>query len=200
METPLFRFLVLCLAATMLGTQIYGLSKSPDETVTGDMKRDSHYLVLMSSSLLLQSAVWALCLYKKSGLDQEASTWGAFTLAVMLVAWIGLSTILTTDTHYVFTGVFITAFLALILIMCYLVWQPLPLLILRMCLVLEIVCTVAMLILIGERNFYLPEQIAFLTYTVIFAAFFWAHPYEEWAQPRPHCDSATQLLLPHDSW
>lgn len=196
----LFRLLVLALAATMLGAQIFGLSHYPDQTVTGNMRVESVYLILMSSSLLLQSAVWALCLYRKRALDAEACAWGAATLTVMLVAWIGLTSILTTDVHYVFTGIFVAAFLTLVLIFCYLVWQPTPSLILRLCLVLELVCIVAMLILFNSKDFYLPEQIGFLAYTVVFTLFFWTHPYSEWAEQRPgewERSESALLLLPH---
>ena len=200
MSTALFRLLVLALAATMLGAQIYGLSHHPDQTVTGDMRAESLYLILMSCSLLFQSAVWALCLYRKRCLDPEASAWGAAAIAVMLIGWIGLTSILTTDTHYVFVGIFVAAFLALVLIFCYLVWQPTPSLILRLCLVLELVCIIAMLIIFNSKDFYIPEQIAFITYTLIFTLFFWTHPYAAWAEPRPeawtHPESAL-LLLPH---
>jgi hypothetical protein len=188
-----FRLLIVVLGATLLGAQIYGISHHPEKTVTGNMQSESLYLVLTSCSLLLQSFVWALCLYQKSFLDPEAAGWGLVTLSVMLVSWIGLTSILTTDVHYIFTGVFVVSFVVLILILCYLVWQPLPSLILRLCLLLELVCITAMLILFNSKEFYLPEQIGFIAYTLIFMAFFLTHPYRDWDEPPP------QMYLPTHS-
>ena len=173
--------LILMLGLTMLGTQIYGLATHPSQTVTSSLKSDSVYLILMSANLLLQCSAWALCLFKKARLDQEAVYWGFGALAVVVVSWIGLTSVLNGNTHNIFTGIFVSAFLVLILIMCYLVWQPLTSLVLRACLAAHLVCCIIMLILFNKEYFYLPEHIAFINYSVVFLAFFLSHPYDQWA-------------------
>lgn len=175
-----FYGVVLCLGLTMLGAEIGALVKRPTQTITGIMREDKVYLSVMSATLVLQTGVWALCMFKKKHVDNEAVYWGFLALVSLICAWIGLTTVLDGKVHDILAGIFTLSFLLLVLIMSYFVWQPLPTIVLRLCLIIVLGCGVFMLIFYNTERFYLPEHVGFITYCVFFIAFFLVHPYEDW--------------------
>ena len=191
---PLYHAAVLGLGLTMLGTLIYGLCSSPGQTISSDMYHKHAYLATLTIALAGHVLIWACCLYAKRRRDPEAFYWGVLALLVMAVGWVGLVTNLLGTTHLIFVAIFASAFCVSVLILCYLVWQPDLSVLLRVGLLLTLFVDIVMVVLYNSDQFYLPEHVNFINYTVFFTVFFSYHPYYDWAR-LPEDPETTRPLL-----
>ena len=176
----LYRLFVLVIGVTMLGTLSYGLCVFPSETVTNDMLSDPAYLGVLTTCVLLQITTWALFFYAKRKADETAVVWGFLVLLIMTVGWLGLITNLHGIAHVIFVASFASFVIIAMLILSYLVWQPIPNLVIRVGLVVTLFCCTFMLVLYNNNDFYLPEQVGFITYSVFFTVFFCLHTCDQW--------------------
>jgi hypothetical protein len=188
---------VLSLGLTMLLTLIYGLTIS-SETVSENMDTYTAYRIILSISIIIHTGFWAICMYSKWDIDPETTTWGLITIGVTVGGWVGLSTILTGTTHAVYVCVFISSFLVTVLILCSLTWQRHVVDMLMLCTAFLLVCIVVMTILYNNKEFYIMEHVALITYCLIFILFFLSHTPDQWGalpedQPSNEGENLTQM-------
>jgi hypothetical protein len=188
---------VLSLGLTMLCTLIYGLTLSK-ETVSDNMITYTPYRIILSISILIQTGFWTTCMYSKWATDPETTAWGLTTIGVTVCGWVGLSTVLTGITHAVFVCVFIASFLVTVLILCSLTWQRRVVDMLMLCIAFLLVCIVVMAILYNNKEFYIMEHMALITYSLIFTFLFLSHTPDQWGalpedQPSNEGENLTQM-------
>lgn len=170
---------VCVIGLTLLFTLIYGLTLSND-TVSNNMLTFIPYRIVLSTCILVQISIWAVCLYSKRVIDPDTSAWGLLSVGSTICCWVGLSTILSGNTHFVFVALFIGFFLISLLILCNLTWQRRAVTVLITSVAILLLCIIIMTILFNNKEFYIMEHIAFITYSLIFVVFFLAHTPEEW--------------------
>ena len=175
----LYNTFICVLGLTHLCTLIYGLTLSND-TISHNMLTYLPYRIVLSTCIFLQMGVWTVCLYSKRAIDPHTVTWGFLTLGIVTGSWVGLTTILTGQPHYIFVGIFMASFFVCILILCNLTWQEAAGTVLRLCVAFISVCVIAMVILFNHGEFYIMEHVAFIGYSLVFMAFFITHPPSHW--------------------
>ena len=175
----LYYTFICALGLTLLITLIYGLTLSND-TVSHNMLTYIPYRIVLSTCIFLQMGVWTLCLYSKRAMDPNTAIWGFLTMGLVICSWVGLSTVLTGTTHIVFVITFMASFFTSMLILCHLTWQEEAGKVLRLSLAFVLVCVVAMTILFNQGQFYIMEHVAFISYSLVFMAFFLVHPPSDW--------------------
>ena len=172
--------LIYLLGTVLTCSLIYGLTHLPNKTISENMLTKPAYRIVVSSSIILQLSIWCICLYSKREVNQSAVTWGYFVMIVMLINWIGLTSILEGTAHVVFVSVFMLCFLTLMLIFCTVIWQPEVCFFIRIGLVLLSTCSFGGIVLFNKHEFYLLEHFSFMLYSLIFTFFFIMHPYSDW--------------------
>lgn len=179
LERCLYFSFICTLGLALLITLIYGLTLSND-TISNNMLTFIPYRIVLSTCIFLQMGVWTLCIYSKRVMDPGAAIWGFLTMGVVTCSWVGLSTILTGTPHIVFVCTFMASFVASILIVCNLTWQEDAGKVLRLSVAFVIVCVIAMIILFNRGEFYIMEHVAFISYSLVFLAFFITHTPSHW--------------------
>ena len=179
---------VLTLGLTLISVLIHGLTLTKD-TVSQNMITYTSYRIVISTCIILQLGFWAVCLYSKQNIDPKTAAWGFLCLGLTACSWIGLSTILSGELHYIFVCVFITFFFVFLLILCNLSRQRIAVEVLVTAIGLILVSIVVMIILFNNREFYIMEHVAFLTYSLVFLVFFLVHRSAEWDK----CDELDAL-------
>jgi hypothetical protein len=172
--------LIYSLGLTLTCSLIFGLVHLPRKTISDNMLTQPAYRIVVSSSIILQLSIWFICLYSKRMVNKRASMWGYLIMIVMLVNWIGLTSILQGIEHVVFVSLFMLCFLTLLLIFCTVTWQPEVCAFIRIGLVLLSLCSFAGIVLFNKNEFYLLEHISFIIYSLVFTFFFTMHPYPDW--------------------
>lgn len=192
--------LIYTLSLTLTTSLVYGLAHLPKDTISNNMLTDTVYRTVLSSTILLQLCIWCLCFYNKREMNDSAAKWGYLIMIVMLINWIGLTSILQGTAHVVFVCVFMACFLLLVLILYSMTWQDEARHFLLIALTLMLLCSFACIIIFNQSEFYLLEHISFFLYSIVFIFFFSIHPYHEWnLLPEGHCDmeSAWQACYTH---
>lgn len=113
-------------------------------------------------------------------MDPEAAAWGFLTMGIITLSWIGLSTKLIGTPRIIVVCICMSAFIINILILCNITWHEDSRKVLKSCVALEIVCVVTMMILFNKREFYIMENIAFVSYNLTFLFFFIVHTPSHW--------------------
>jgi hypothetical protein len=180
MNKVLYNTFICVIGLTHLCTLIYGLTLSND-TISHNMLTYLPYRIVLSTCIFLQMGVWTVCLYSKRAMDPHTVIWGFLTLVIETCSWVGLSTILSGLPHYIFVCFFMASFFVCILILCNLTWQEAAGNVLRLCVIFMSVCGTVMLILFNHGEFYIMEHVAFIGYSLVFVAFFIAHPPSHWS-------------------
>lgn len=173
--------LICTLGLTLLCTLIHGLTLSKD-TVSHMMLTYTPYRVVLSACILLQMGFWTVCLYSKWYIDPGAAGWGLLSLGITICSWVGLTTILSGNLHYAFVCIFIAFFFMDLLILCNLTRQRYAGEVLIAGIGLLLLCIVAMIILFNNKEFYIMEHVAFISYSLIFTVFFLVHRPGEWGE------------------
>ena len=183
MREILFRLWIWAVALAHTITVIYGLAAYPPDTITAHMIAHEDYRIALSTCVVIEIVIWFLCVWaKQSSTHTEAAVLALLFLTSVLISWITLSTILTTNTHLFFVGILYGCFLVFTLLLCYLTRQQDALIVLRVCIFLLVVSAIAMLALYTANTFYIPEHIAFFVYVLTFIAFFTVHTYPHWPE------------------
>jgi hypothetical protein len=216
MGEALFRLGVLALGLTLLGTLVYGVSAFPPQTITQSMIDHVPFRIILTTCVILQVIVWFLCIWSKRNIEPETANWAFVLLCIIVISWIALSTILTDATHIVFVGICIAALLIFILLITKMTAQRDSILVLHFSILILIASILAMVILYNNHHFFIAEYIAFITYSLIFTAFFSIHTQVQWGQdgqdqdkcvlreldwdtdPEIPCESSIPLTFPPD--
>ena len=216
MREALFRLGVLALGLTLLGTLIYGVSAFPPQTITQSMIDHVPFRIILTICVILQVIVWFLCIWSKRNIEPETANWAFVMLCVIVISWIALSTILTDATHMVFVAICIASLLIFILLITKMTAHRDSVFVLHLCILILVVSIIAMVILYNNHHFFIPEYVAFITYSLIFTAFFSTHTQVQWEQdnqtqdncvtrdldwdmdPDIPCESSIPLTFPHD--
>ena len=180
MLEKLYILWVWALGSTLAGTLIFGLVNFPADTITQHMIDHVEYRVLLTTCVVLQVIQWFWCIWSKKDQDREFALYAYVFLTAMLVSWIALSNILTTELHIVFVYIFLACLLIFILIMTQIVLHETAVYVLYVSLVIMVSSSIAMICLYTNSVFYIPEHIAFFAYDFVFTAFFTVHTYQYW--------------------
>ena len=180
MHESLFRLWVLTLGLTLLGTLIYGLSAFPPQTITQTMIDSVVFRIILTVCVILQIVIWFLCLWSKRHLDPDITNWAFVCLSIVVISWIALSTILTDSTHIVFVCLAVACLLIFLLLILQLTSDNNLVCILRLSMLVLLSSIVSMIILYNNNEFFIAEYVAFITYSVIFTAFFATHTNVRW--------------------
>lgn len=184
MHDKLFILWVWTLGITLAGTLIYGLVNFPNNTITQYMIDHVEYRVILTSCVVLQTIQWYWCIWSKKGQNSLLTVFAYIFLTAMLISWIALSDILTTDVHIILVYICQTCLLIFILILSHIVQHERAVYVLYLCLVLMIASAIAMICLYTRAEFFIPEHVGFLTYDIVFTSFFTVHTYQYWDHSR----------------
>lgn len=195
MMESLFILWIWILGLTLNGTLVYGLVNFAPDTVTQYMIDSVIYRIVVTTCVMSQIIVWFWCIWSKRLHGNNAAFSALIFLSIIIVSWVVLSNILTTTTHFVFAFIFMFSYMIFIVLLIQITFQTTALWILYACLFLFVVCGIAMFVLLDSPQFYIPEQIAFLTYGCAFIAFFSVHTFREWKVNDEDLD-----LLPRSNW
>jgi hypothetical protein len=216
MREALFRLWVLALGLTLLGTLIYGVSAFPPQTITQSMIDHVPFRIILTTCVILQVMVWFLCIWSKRNIEPETASWAFVALCIIVISWIALSTILTDATHIVFVGICIAGLLIFILLITKMTAHRDSVLVLHISTLILAASIAAMIILYNNHHFFIPEYVAFITYALIFTAFFSTHTQVRWGQDDQDqdncitreldwdtdneipCETSIPLTFPHD--
>ena len=194
MHESIFRLWVLTLGLTLLGTLIYGLSAFPPQTITQTMIDSTVFRLVLTVCVLLQIVIWFLCLWSKRHMDPEISNWAFVSLSIVVISWIALSTILTDTTHIVFVCIAVTCLLIFLLLIMQMTSDRDSLCVLHFSLLILVISIVAMIVLYNNQEFFIAEYIAFITYSIIFTAFFATHTNVKWLDDDDESPTSTRHL------
>ena len=172
--------LIYSLGLILTCSLIFGLVHLPNNTISDNMLTQPAYRIVVSSSIILQLAIWCICLYSKRTANQNAAVWGYVVMIAMLINWIGLTSILRGTEHVIFVSLFMLCFLTLLLIFCTVTWQADVCAFIQVGLALLSACSFGGIVLFNKNEFYLLEHISFIIYSLIFTFFFTIHPYPDW--------------------
>jgi glucan phosphoethanolaminetransferase (alkaline phosphatase superfamily) len=175
MHESIFRLWVLTLGLTLLGTLIYGLSAFPPQTITQTMIDSTVFRLVLTVCVLLQIVIWFLCLWSKRHMDPEISNW-AFV------------------SHIVFVCIAVTCLLIFLLIIMQMTSDRESLCVLHFSLLILVISIVAMIVLYNNQEFFIAEYIAFITYSIIFTAFFATHTNVKWLDDDDESPTSTRHL------
>ncbi len=214
MREWLFRLYVVTLGLTLMGTLVYGLAAFPPQTITQTMIDSPPFRICLTVSVMLQIIVWVLCVWSKRHAEPETANWAFVSLSLVVISWVALSTILTDTTHIVFVGICVAWLLIFILLVTKMTSHRESVTVLHLCTLVLVASILAMIILYNSHHFFIPEYIAFITYSLIFTAFFsihtntrWVEDYEEnvyikeldWDnEPSIPCESSIPLTYPNN--
>jgi len=182
MREWVFRLWVVTLGLTLLGALVYGLSAFPPQTITQSMIDSVAFRITLTVCVMLQIIVWFLCVWSKRRAEPETANWAFVALSVVVIGWIALSTILTDDTHMVFVGITVAVLLIFLLLITRMTSDRDSVLVLHLSILILVASIAAMLVLYNNHNFFIPEYIAFITYSLIFTAFFSVHTNNQWLE------------------
>ena len=194
LQMAAYRAAIACIGLTMLANQIAAACcNHPNTSVSAALSSDPIYLIITSTCILLQICVWGLCIFTKGLLlprlpESDAATeavWGLLMLALMIVSWIGLTSVLQGAVHAVFSGLFSSAFLVFIPLLChYLTSEPILFIICILGFAIILACELSILILYcTNQSIFVPQQMGLMAYTILFTLFFSLHPYSQWPLP-----------------
>ena len=193
MSELLFRVCVLIFGLTLLGALVYGLSAFPPQTITQTMIDSPGFRVTLTVSVIMQIIVWFLCVWSKRHAEQETANWAFVFLSLVVISWIALSTILTDATHMVFVGIAVASLLVFLLLITKMTSHRESVLVLQLSILILASSIIAMVILYNNHHFFIPEYVAFITYSLIFTAFFSTHTNVKWVE-EDECRYATREL------
>ena len=171
--------ITITLGLTLLCSLSYGLTLSKD-TVSHNMLTNITYRVFISTCIILQMSFWVICMYCMTRTDPDITAWGLACMGVTITSWMGLSTILTGTPHNVFVCIFVSSFLIDLLVLCALTWQKKAVEVLIIGIAFLLICIVTMMVLYNNKEFYIMEHVAFISYSLIFTVFFLVHTPENW--------------------
>ena len=180
MREKLFILWVWALGITLAGTLIYGLVNFQPESITRHMIDHVEYRIIITVCVLLQTILWFWCVWSKKSHDKELTIAAYILLTVMLVSWIVLSNILTTDVHIVFVYICMGSLFFFILVLSQITLHENAVYTLYFSLAVMLASAITMIVLYAQMNFYIPEHIAFLAYDFVFTSFFTIHTYRYW--------------------
>jgi hypothetical protein len=178
-STACYALLVCTLGLTLLCSLAYGLTLSED-TVSHNMLTNIPYRVIISSCIVLQLSFWVICMYSKTKTDPDTAAWGLACTGITIASWMGLSTMLTGTPHDVFVCIFVLSFLIDLLVLCTLTWQRMAVEVLTTSIAFQLICIVIMMVLYNNKEFYIMEHVAFISYSLIFTVFFLVHTPADW--------------------
>ena len=182
MHESLFRLWVLTLGLTLIGTLVYGLSAFPSQTITQTMIDSAVFRIFLTVCVMLQIIIWFLCIWSKRHAEPETANWAFVSLSLVVISWIALSTILTDATHIVFVCLCVGGLLIFILLITQMTSHRESVLVMKLSILVLISSIVAMIVLYNNHHFFIPEYIAFITYSFIFTAFFYTHTQSKWLE------------------
>lgn len=182
MREWLFRLGVLTLGLTLLGTLVYGLSGFPPQTITQTMIDSAVFRICLTVCVILQIIVWFLCVWSKRHAEPETANWAFVTLSLVVISWIALSTILTDTTHATFVGICVGGLLVFLLLITKMTSHRESVMVLHLSILILVASIVAMMILYNNHHFFIPEYVIFITYSLIFTAFFSIHTNTKWVE------------------
>jgi uncharacterized membrane protein len=182
MREWLFRLGVLTLGLTLLGTLVYGLAGFPLQTITQTMIDSAVFRIFLTVCVILQVIVWFLCVWSKRHAEPETANWAFVALSVVVISWIALSTILTNTTHDLFVGICVGALLVFLLLITKMTSHRDSVMVLHFSILILIASIIAMIILYNTHHFFIPEYVIFITYSLIFTAFFSIHTNTRWVE------------------
>lgn len=182
MREWLFRLWVLTLGLTLLGALVYGLSAFPPQTITQTMIDSAPIRITLTVCVILQIITWFLCVWSKRHAEPETANWAFVALSLVVINWIALSTILTDATHMVFVGICVAALLIFLLLITKMTSHRESVMVLRLSILVLIASIVSMIVLYNSNHFFIPEYVAFMTYSLIFTAFFSTHTNSKWVE------------------
>jgi len=177
---PFFRVYIVILGLTMLGTLVYSLVAFPPATISHNMDEHIIYKILLTIECLLQIVIMYMCAWTKIRQDFEVAVWAVVTITIMLGSWIALSNVYTEIPHDVFVALFITSLLVTLLLFLSILHHWQAVIAVRVCICVVVICCIAMVALYNSNQFFIPEYIAFISYSIIFIAMFVMHPYSHW--------------------
>ena len=182
MSELLFRAFVLILGLTLLGALVYGLSAFPPQTITQTMTDSVGFRVTLTVCVVMQIVVWFLCVWSKRHAEPETANWAFVFLSFVAISWIALSTILTDATHMVFVAIAVSSLLIFLLLITRMTSHRESVLVLKLSILILSSSIIAMVILYNNHHFFIPEYVAFITYALIFTAFFSTHTNVRWVE------------------
>jgi hypothetical protein len=180
MRELVFRLWILTLGLTLLCALIYGLVAFPPQTITQSMIDWPVFRLILTACVILQLTIWLLCVWSKRRAEPETADWAFVCITLVGINWIALSTILTDTSHIVFVAITVACLLIFLLLVTHMTSHPESVLVLHMSIFILVVSIVAMIILYNNHHFFIPEYIAFITYSLIFTAFFSIHTQVNW--------------------
>ena len=176
----LYYLWIWSIGLTLIGTLIYGLVNFPPDTITQHMIDQVEYIIILSVCVILQAILSFIYTWAKRNQNKEVILYKYVFLSSIVISRIVLSNILTTATHLVFVYICLCSLFIFLLLRSHITNHRASLIFLRISLLLLSACALAMIILYTNFDFYIPEHIAFLTYSVIFTVFFTVHTYDHW--------------------
>jgi hypothetical protein len=194
MSELLFRVYVLIIGLTLLGALIYGLSAFPSQTITQTMIDSPGFRTTLTVCVVMQIIVWFLCVWSKRHIEQETANWAFVFLSLVVISWIALSTILTDTTHAVFVGIAAASLLIFLLLITKMTSHGESVLVLKLSILMFASAIIAMVILLNHHHFFIAEYVAFITYSLIFTAFFSTHTNVKWVEEEDEVRYATREL------
>jgi hypothetical protein len=200
MHELLFRLWIWALGLLLSGTLIYGLANYPPDTITQHMIDHVEYRISLSVAMILQSIIWFTCLYAKRDSGYLAGA-GFVLLTTTIIAWISLTTILTTSTHLIFVNICMLSFFLFTLVLIFIV-DPIhtyAIYALTCSLLILFFAGIAMIALYTDPRFYIPEHIGSFAYALVFVSFFTVHTYPHWDPPPPAIITASVEMY-SDVW
>ena len=175
----LYYTMIFLLGTTFISCLVYGLTIS-DDTISDNMIVYTTYRITLSTCVLIQICIWAMCVYSKRQANPDTAAWGLFSLVVTSTSWIVLANILSGTVHIVAVASFTVSFMVDLLILCNLTWQKRAVDTLILSVAFLLACMVVMTILFNTNKFYIMEHIGFIAYGLVFVVFFSVHPPADW--------------------
>jgi hypothetical protein len=177
-----FRGWVLALGGTVIVVLCNGLIESPGLSVTSHMKESNLYRITLSSLMIFQFVTWFLFMYDAWDLGPTYAALGCVFLGITTTCWIGLTIQLTTDMHYILTGLFGGGFSLMGLSIYNLIWQREAIWVWWAGMVSLSICIIASLVQFtqDESKVGTSEHVAFIVYNSVFTTFFYVHTFDRW--------------------
>ena len=183
MREKLFILWVWALGVTLAGTLVYGLVNFPPNTITQHMINHVEYRIIITVCVVLQSVLWLWCVWSKRLQDYALAIYAYMFITIIIISWIVLSTILTTEVHIIFVYICMGSLFFFIATLAQITVHENAVYILYFSLLTMLATGIAMIILFAKgSDFFIPEHIAFLAYDAVFVLFFTVHTYAYWDQ------------------
>ena len=174
------------LGLALFFTLLYGIAFMSSNTITQHMKDSNSYRIILSTWVILQLITWGLCIYAKSLVSPALAGSAFVALCSTTGMWIGLSMDLTTNTHYLLTGLFVIFFLIMGICIQYMLYQNQAVLVARAGItILFVILFIYFIMYLTNTgnpgpNVFILEHVIFMVYTLVFTLFFWVHTLEYW--------------------